>query len=167
MHTLVACIGNIFLGDDGFGCEVANALMAERLPEGVRVIDYGIRGIDLAYALVEPYQQVIIVDAISRGGAPGTIYLLEPSEHTSSTQSNPDPHSMDPAHLFSMARSVGEISAKVYIVGCEVADFCGELEGRMGLSDPVAAAVPHGVATVMDLICATLPHEQTAFCETK
>ena len=70
--------GNIFLGDDGFGVEVARSLSKRQLPEGVSVKDFGIRGFDLAYALLDPWDLVIIVDALSRGEAPGTLYVIEP-----------------------------------------------------------------------------------------
>jgi hydrogenase maturation protease len=72
-HTLVACIGNMFLGDDGFGCEVARVFAKMSPPVGVKVVDYGIRGLDLAYALLEPYRTVILVDAIARGNSPRTV----------------------------------------------------------------------------------------------
>lgn len=153
-RTLVACIGNIFLGDDGFGCEVARSLAGAALPAGVKIVDYGIRGLDLAYALLEPHETVIIVDAIARGSCPGTIYLLQPSGDSKSgqRQTTPDPHSMDPANLLAMARSLGEIPAEIYIVACEPLDFGDELEGRMGLSQPVAAAVPEGARAVLELL---------------
>ena len=75
---LVACVGNIFLGDDGFGVEVALALSKRQLPESVSVKDFGIRGFDLAYALLDPWDAVIIVDALPRGEAAGTLYVVEP-----------------------------------------------------------------------------------------
>ncbi|MGH7848434.1 MAG: hydrogenase maturation protease, partial [Candidatus Binatia bacterium] len=71
---LVAGIGNIFLGDDGFGVEVARELAKRKLPESVRVVDFGIRGFDLAYALLDGYDLTILVDAAPRGGLPGTLY---------------------------------------------------------------------------------------------
>jgi len=151
-RTLVAGIGNIFLGDDGFGCEVMRVLEGMKLPAGVRVIDYGIRGLDLAYALLEPYETVIFVDAVSRGGVPGTVYLLQPSHRHDSEDTPLDPHSMDPVHLLAMARSLGEITAEIFIVGCEPQDFGDELEGRMELSAIVATSVPEAVNTVFDLI---------------
>jgi hydrogenase maturation protease len=150
-HTLVAGIGNIFLGDDGFGCEVVRLLAARQLPQGTKVIDYGIRGLDLAYALLDPYRTVIFVDAISRGEAPGTIYLLQPADPKSPENTALDPHSMDPVHLLAMARSLGEIAAEIFIVGCEPADFGDEFEGRMGLSDTVQASVEAGAQAVLDL----------------
>lgn len=157
-RILVACIGNIFLGDDGFGCEVSRALVRLGLPANIEVIDYGIRGIDLAYALLEPYKAVIMIDAIARGSQPGTVYLLQPDEHGENSTIL-DPHSIKPAHLIAMARSLGDITAEVFIVGCEPADFGDELEGRMGLSEVVATVVPEAAQTVLQLI-AQIDREQ-------
>lgn len=151
-RTLIAGIGNIFLGDDGFGCAVACELARMALPAETRVVDYGIRGLDLAYALLEPYRTVIFVDAISRGGTPGTIYLLQPVEPVAQQDTALDPHSMDPVHLLAMARSLGDITAEIFIVGCEPLDFGDEFEGRMALSEPVASAVPEAARAVLDLI---------------
>lgn len=151
---LVACIGNIFLGDDGFGCAVACELASMEVPPQAEVIDYGIRGLDLAYALLGPYKTVILVDAISRGEEPGTVYLLQPllADGASEPEVALDPHSMDPMHLMAMARSLGEITAEIYIVGCEPLDLGDEFEGRMSLSETVKAAVPEGARAVIDLI---------------
>jgi hydrogenase maturation protease len=154
-RTLVAGIGNIFLGDDGFGCEVVRALERMKLPTGVKVVDYGIRGLDLAYALLEPYETVIFVDAVSRGSAPGTVYLLQPSRAVDSEVISLDPHSMDPVHLLAMARSLGEISAELFLVGCEPQDFGDELEGRMELSAIVESSIPEVVNAVLELIART------------
>src|SRR6202040_1259682 len=77
-RILIACIGNIFLGDDGFGTEVARRLAGGSLPPGVILKDFGIRSLDLTYALLDPYELVILVDACPRGGEPGTVYLVEP-----------------------------------------------------------------------------------------
>jgi hydrogenase maturation protease len=150
---LVACIGNIFMGDDGFGSEVALALSSAQLPGEVQVVDYGIRGIDLTYALLAPWSAVVLVDTVSRGEAPGTLYLLQPGE-TQSEGAGPaclDPHALDPVAVIRTARTLGEVSAEIYIVGCEPMDFGDELEGRMGLSDAVEAAVPAATAMVTQL----------------
>ena len=153
-RTLVACIGNIFLGDDGFGCEVVCELEKMNLPDGVKVVDYGIRGLDLAYALLEPYRAVIFVDAVTRSGQPGTIYLLQCANMSSDSRKPTalDLHSMEPTSLLAMAQSLGEVTSEIYIVGCEPADFGDELVGRMGLSDAVANAVPEAARAVLDLI---------------
>jgi hydrogenase maturation protease len=151
-HTLLAGIGNIFLGDDGFGCEVIRELASHPLPAEIRVTDYGIRGLDLAYALLAPYRTVILVDSIARGGVPGTIYILQPTDSESPQTATIDPHSMDPAHLMAMARSQGEITAQIFIVACEPLDFGDELEGRMALSEPVSQSVHEAVSAILDLV---------------
>lgn len=153
-QTLVAGIGNIFLGDDGFGCEVVRELGKMNIPDRVKVVDYGIRGLDLAYALLEPYRAVIFVDAVPRNGQPGTIYVLQWENSPADTRKPKtiDPHSMEPVKLLAMAQSLGEVTSEIYIVGCEPADYGDELLGRMGLSDAVATAVPEGARAVLDLI---------------
>ena len=154
MSVLIACIGNIFLGDDGFGVAVAAALKQADLPTGVQVIDYGIRGLDLAYKLLESWKAVILVDAISRGEQPGTLYLLRAAD---AEQTDPppsaslDPHAMDPMQVLALASSLGSVTATIYIVGCEPVDFGDELEGRMELSPQLAAAVPDAVKMVLEL----------------
>jgi len=105
---LVAGVGNIFLGDDAFGSEVARRLAPRiRLPD-VTVIDFGIRGLDFAYALMRGYAATIMIDAIQRGGPPGTIYIVEPDlEEINHTPPEPDAHAMDPVHVLALARSLG------------------------------------------------------------
>jgi hydrogenase maturation protease len=149
-EILVAGIGNIFLGDDAFGVEVARALASTAMPPEAVLVDFGIRGLDLAFALLEPWRAIILIDAISRGGAPGDIYLLEPSNEPGCA-SGFDPHAMDPLHVLAAARSIGEITAPVYIVGCEPHSL-GELEGRMGLSAVVRRSVPESVTVVHHLL---------------
>lgn len=154
-QILVGCIGNIFLGDDGFGVEAARALAAAGLPPEVKLVDYGIRGLDVAYALLQPWRAVILVDAIAHGGAPGSLYLLEAKNDPDADRARPEdfnPHAMSPAQVLALARSLGTVTAPLYIVGCEPQDFGSELEGRMGLSAAVAAAVPESVRMVLHLI---------------
>ncbi|MGI8772890.1 MAG: hydrogenase maturation protease [Acidobacteriaceae bacterium] len=152
---LVAGVGNIFLGDDAFGVEVARSLTRRQLPESVSVKDFGIRGFDLAYALLDPWDAVIIVDALPRGEAPGTLYTVEPNLAGLGNPASPDmamnPHGMDPVRVLNLAASMGSISARVLIVGCEPKDFGDELEGRMGLSSPVQAAVEEAATMVEEL----------------
>jgi hydrogenase maturation protease len=150
-HILIACIGNIFLGDDGFGVEAARALAASDLPDGTSVVDYGIRGLDLAYAMLGSWDVIILVDVVARGGEPGTLYLLQPGE-VSPQNGGIDPHSMDPAKVLATARSLGEVRAEIYILGCEPLDFGDEFEGRMGLSNAVASAVPNAVEMLRSLV---------------
>jgi hydrogenase maturation protease len=152
---LVAGVGNIFLGDDGFGVEVALALSQKQLPESVKVKDFGIRGFDLAYALLDPWDAVIIVDALPRGEAAGTLYVVEPDlaalPGVASADTAINPHGMDPVRVLNLAASQGTISAQVLVVGCEPQDFGDELEGRMGLSAPVQAAVEEAAKMVLEL----------------
>ena len=150
---LIAGVGNIFLGDDAFGVEVLRHLMTRTLPESVSVKDFGIRGFDLAYALLEPWDAVILVDAVPRGDAPGTLYTIEPDLAGVAAQSEeaPDAHSMDPVKVMRMAQSLGEITARVLLVGCEPADLGGE-EGRMGLTEPIQRAIPEAVVMVEELV---------------
>jgi hydrogenase maturation protease len=161
-RILVACIGNIFLGDDGFGVEMARRLRAEKLPEAVTLVDYGIRGLDLAYALLDPWRAVVLVDAISRGKPPGTVYLLQPGG-VRGDRTALDPHSMDPAQVLRMAHSLGEVHANLFIVGCEPQDFGDELHGRMGLSPAVEAALPGAAGMVAELV-SRLTQAQGAAC---
>ena len=151
-RILVAGVGNIFLGDDGFGVEVALALSRRQLPENVSVKDFGIRGFDLAYALLDPWDAVIIVDALPRGQAAGTLYVVEPDlAAPASAETAINPHGMDPVQVLNLAASQGTITAQVLVLGCEPQDFGDELEGRMGLSARVQAAVPEAAKMALEL----------------
>ncbi len=157
MSILVACIGNIFQGDDAFGCEVAKALFPRIPAADVRVVDFGIRGLDLTYALMEAPELTILVDAVSRGGEPGTIYTIEPDldELERTGNSAIDAHSMDPAQVLRAAKAMGGKLGRVLLVGCEPGDLGGE-EGRMGLTPPVAQAIEPAAAAVEELIAKEL-----------
>ncbi|MFZ3181486.1 MAG: hydrogenase maturation protease [Methylocystis silviterrae] len=152
---LVACVGNIFSGDDAFGVEVARRLSQVTLPDGVRVIDFGIRGIDLTYALMDGYDAVILVDAAQRGHAPGVVSVVEPDliELGDSTPENLalSPHELDPAKVLRLASALGGSCRRVLLVACEPLTLGGE-EGVMGLSEPVTAAVAVAAETVEELI---------------
>jgi hydrogenase maturation protease len=155
MKVLIAGVGNIFLGDDGFGVEVARALSRRQLPEGVSAKDYGIRGFDLAYALLDPWDLVIIADAVSRGETAGTLFVIEPELNgPGSANTELNPHGMDPVRVLSLAASMGTISAQVLVVGCEPNDFGDELEGRMGLSSPIQGAVGAACDMILELAAA-------------
>lgn len=153
---LIAGVGNIFLGDDAFGVEVVRALGTRQLPDGVAVADYGIRGFDLAYALLDPWDSVVIVDALPRGGAPGTLYTIEPDLESlrdgPSGETMINPHGMDPVRVLQLAFSMGTVRAHVTVVGCEPKDFGDELEGRMGLSAVVQSSIPGAVEMVESVI---------------
>jgi hydrogenase maturation protease len=145
VRILIAGIGNIFLGDDAFGVEVAKRLAARPLPPEVRVVDFGIRGIDLAYALLENYDQVIMVDAVQRGGKPGTLYTIEPLlENTGALET----HEMAPAKALAAAKGMGAALTNVVIVGCEPESFGSDDEPQMELSPAVEAAVDEAVALI-------------------
>jgi hydrogenase maturation protease len=150
---LVACIGNIFLGDDGFGVEVARQLAMRPLPADVVVKDFGIRGFDLVYALLDHPGPAILVDACPRGGVPGSVYLIEP-EMVDSVEAMglPESHSMNPMRALQVVRSMGGAPKRILLVGCEPVDFGPENEGRMGLSGPVQAAVGEAVAMIEQVI---------------
>lgn len=151
--VLVAGIGNIFLGDDGFGVEVAQRLESRPLPVGVRVADYGIRGYDLAYALLDDPDTTILIDACPRGEAPGTVYVIEPdlNDLDAGNGAGFDAHIMNPLNVLRLARSLGARLRNIVLVGCEPATL-GPPEGLMGLSGPVTAAVDLAVARVETLV---------------
>jgi hydrogenase maturation protease len=150
---LVAGIGNIFLGDDGFGVEVARRLTPGTLPEAVRVVDFGIRGLDLVYALQDSYETTILIDAYPHGKTPGTISIVEldPNEPTESPGTFIEPHSMHPMNVLRMARAMHGPLKRVMLVGCEPATLGGD-EGHLGLSEPVEAAVPEAVRVTESLV---------------
>jgi hydrogenase maturation protease len=153
MSILVACVGNIFHGDDAFGCEVANALLRRGPEQNVRVVDFGIRGLDLTYALLDAPELTILVDTVSRGSEPGTLYTIEPDleDLEAAGQTAADPHGMDPLQVLRVAKSMGGQLGRILLVGCEPADLGGE-DGRMGLTPPVSAAIEQAVAMVESLI---------------
>ena len=150
-RVLVAGIGNIFFGDDGFGVEVVRRLRERRLPDGVAIVDFGIRGLDLTYALVDGYDAAVLVDALPRGGPPGTLYVLEPDVATSDTPSI-ETHGMEPMKVLRLANALVGRLPVLRIVGCEPAppEEVGEM--AMGLSATVAAAVPEAVRVVETLV---------------
>jgi hydrogenase maturation protease len=163
--VLVAGVGNVFLGDDGFGVEVARRLAGEPLPPWVRVGDFGIRGVHLAYELLEGYEAAILVDASPRGEPPGTVYVIEPDldgqpDPGGAFQPEPgvmvDAHGMEPDAVFALLKALGGRIPRLLVVGCEPA----EVTERMGLSPPVAGAVDQAVAVVRELIDEHGPGEE-------
>jgi hydrogenase maturation protease len=161
-RILIVGIGNIFLGDDGFGVEVARRLMNSTYPPGIQVSDFGIRGVDLAYTLLDDYDTLILIDATPRGGVPGTLYLIEPdlsgfdSEKGAEAGRNAlDAHSMDPVKVLAFARTLGASPCQTFLVGCEPVPFAsGEYYAEMqaGLSEPVQAALDDAVKMVNSLV---------------
>ncbi|HZW29603.1 MAG TPA: hydrogenase maturation protease [Isosphaeraceae bacterium] len=165
-RILIAGVGNIFLGDDGFGVEVANRLARAGLPEEVRVVDFGIRGLDLTYALLEGYESVILVDAAPRGGPPGTLYLLEVGEDGSPTTDGADPllatHGMDPVKVLRLAAAMGGTVGRLLLVGCEPTPPGQADDLLAGLSEPVQAAVDEAVSLITALVARLLRGEEIA-----
>jgi hydrogenase maturation protease len=146
-RTLVAGIGNIFLGDDGFGCEVVRRLSDQGLPPAARVVDYGIRGMHLAYDLLDGWDRLVLVDALPDRGAPGRLQVLEVGPDDVA-HGELDAHGMDPAAVLSALGALGGRLPPTTLVGAQVAD----VRERIGLSPVVAAAVPAAVETVRALV---------------
>ncbi|MCC9708363.1 hydrogenase maturation protease [Streptomyces sp. MNU76] len=155
-RTLVAGIGNIFLGDDGFGVETARRLAERDLPGHTEVVDIGVRGVHLAYQLLDGYDTLVLVDATARGETPGTLYVIEHDD----TAPDPSPgtpaldgHRMTPDTVLALLRTLcagtgGEPPRRVLVVGCEPAS----VDERIGLSTPVSAAVPEAVRLIEELL---------------
>jgi hydrogenase maturation protease len=158
-RILVAGVGNIFLGDDAFGVEVVRRLATRPLPEQVRVVDFGIRGFDLTYALLEGYDVAILVDTTARGGAPGTLYVIEP-EAPAAAPAPPDltieTHGMDPVKVLRLVTAMGGELKRVLLVGCEPAAMGSEEEMAMGMSEPVQAVVGPAVGLIESLVAKVL-----------
>jgi hydrogenase maturation protease len=151
VKTLIAGVGNIFLTDDGFGPAVLERLAGRALPEGVTATDFGIRGVHLAYELLDGYDVLVVVDAAPRGLAAGTVSLLEVDTaaiETSHEGPLVDAHGMEPVAILRMLSSLGGGVGRVFVLACEPADT-GE---GMGLSHVVAAAVPAAVGALERLI---------------
>ncbi len=152
---LVAGIGNIFLGDDAFGVEVVQRLVRRPLPHQVRVVDFGIRGLDLAYALMDDYEAIILIDAVPRGGAPGTLYVIEPNldaiDAASLSEISLEAHGMNPMKVLTLVKMMGGQPKRLLLVGCEPSS-APEEEERMGLSEPVAESLDEAVRIIEELI---------------
>jgi hydrogenase maturation protease len=150
MRVLVAGIGNIFLGDDGFGVAVAGRLRDRPLGEGVVVADFGIRGVHLAYELADgKYDAAILVDAVSRGGEPGTLYAIEPGIDSGAVDTDAaDAHGLTPDGVIAWVRQVGGHLPRIVVVGCEPAT----VEESMDLSPAVSASVDGAIAMIRDLV---------------
>ena len=150
-RVLVAGIGNVLAGDDGFGPLVAQRLAGEHLPAGVVVTDFGIRGVDLAFSLLDGWDAAILVDLVKRGRPPGTLTVLEPSS-TRDWARPMDGHGMDPASVLDFVAELGGRTPKLFLVGCEPAELPAEEDVLMGLSDPVARAVEPAISAVRELV---------------
>lgn len=166
MKILVAGIGNIFHGDDAFGVEVAHRLLQRTLPAEARVVDFGIRGFDLAYALLDGYDVTILVDATARGSRPGTLYTMEIDGNAPSGLDQPRvdvaTHGMNPMRVLQMARAMGGEMGRILLLGCEPETLGSEEEGQMGLSATVAAVVDAATDLVEALVRRTLEERRPA-----
>ncbi|WP_094287519.1 hydrogenase maturation protease [Mycobacterium lehmannii] len=151
-RILVAGIGNIFLGDDGFGPEVIRQLPPRLASERVQLVDYGIRGLHLAYDLLDECDALVLVDAIPSEISPGTVHVFEADHDSLTSTSGLDAHAMDPAAVFATLDALGGTPPHTVVIGCEV----GSVEEGIGLSDAVTAAVPHAVRAVQDVVAELL-----------
>lgn len=160
MKVLVACVGNIFLGDDGFGSHVAAALSRRTVPVGVRVEDYGIRSVHLVYELMDGYDALVLVDTVGRqSGPPGTLYVIEPElEHRDSAEALLDPHDLSPGGAMELAPLLGGSVARILVVGVQPES----LEEGIGLSDSVGAAVEPAADLVVDVVTRELAGQSAA-----
>lgn len=150
---LVAGVGNTFLRDDGFGCEVIKRLKGHDLPIGVAAVDYGTGGLDLAYEVMRGYAALVLVDTSRQGDEPGTLYLMEPdeAEFAGAIEDGDalNPHAMDPATVLRFVKLVGGWPGRVVVVACEPTELT---EMGIGLSPPVAAAVDPAVELVLEQV---------------
>ena len=153
-RILVAGIGNVFRGDDAFGVEVVRRLLARPRAEGVRVADFGTRGHDLAYAVLDGYDVLILVDATRRGEPPGTLSALELDPAAAARVASAGDHGVDLPAALRLVRDLGGEFPRVCLVGCEPAELGPEDEGLMGLSEPVQSAVERAVGLVEEQIAA-------------
>ncbi|MFW6058589.1 MAG: hydrogenase maturation protease [Phycisphaeraceae bacterium] len=155
-RILIAGIGNIFLGDDAFGVEVVQRLARRTLPVEARVVDFGIRGLDLGFALLDGYETVILIDAVARGGAPGTLYVLEPEPEPIDDPQPEDllieTHNMDPARVLRFAAAMGAPVRRVLLIGCEPRPPDSAQDMPMQLSPEMRAAVDEAVALTESML---------------
>jgi hydrogenase maturation protease len=147
-RILVAGIGNIFLGDDGFGPEVMRHVPRTLAGPHVQLVDYGIRGMHLAYDLLEGCEALVLVDAIPDQGAPGAVHVFEADHESLTAAAGLDAHAMDPGAVFASLNALGGTPPYTIVIGCEVADT----DEGIGLSDAVADAVPDAVRAIEDVL---------------
>jgi hydrogenase maturation protease len=149
-RTLVAGVGNIFLSDDAFGCEVVRLMAGRPVPDGVEIRDFGIRGVHLAYDLLDGCDLFVLVDAAPRGEAPGTVSVIEVEVPEPDPSAGPvmDAHDLTPDAIFTLLGSLGGRPGRSLLVACEPAD----VSAGMGLSGPVQEALPHAVRAIEEII---------------
>lgn len=148
--VLVAGIGNIFLGDDGFGCEAARALAREPLPDHVRVVDYGVRGLHLAYDLLDGYEALVLIDALPGRQGPGAVRVIEVGEKDLEPVDGAgvDAHAMHPATVLATVEALGGSLPRTFVVGCEPEST----EESIGLSEAVGRSLGPATAAVRSLL---------------
>jgi hydrogenase maturation protease len=173
-RILIAGVGNIFLGDDAFGVEVVGRMSGRVFPDGVRIVDFGIRGLDLTYALLEDYDAAILVDAMSRGQAPGTLYVIEleapdlaPGDESPHNDPLIEAHGMHPAKVLRLVAAMGGKLRRVLVVGCEPSPFDPENDMDISLSPHVHAAIPEAIDIIESLIATILAGDEKAKSELK
>ena len=152
-QVLVAGIGNVFLGDDGWGVALAGRLATRAVPPGVEVADFGIRGMDLAFAMRDGYDAVVLLDATPRGEAPGTLYVIEAD--AGDIEPGVDAHGMDPVRVLALARSLSEGPLpRTLVVGCEPQTRMASDDDRVvaELTEPVRASLDAAVGLVLELL---------------
>lgn len=152
-RVLVAGVGNVFLGDDGFGVALADRVARGELPAGVEVVDFGIRGMDLAYAMQDGYDAVVLLDATPRGEAPGTLYVIE-AEPDDDGELEFEAHGMDPATVLGLVRVLGGQPPRTFVVGCEPQTRMSVDDEELvaDLSEPVRLALPEAERLVKSLV---------------
>jgi hydrogenase maturation protease len=163
-RILLAGIGNVFLGDDGFGVALAERLARRTLPAGTDVVDFGIRGIDLAYTMQDGYDAVVMLDATPRGEPPGTVYVIE--AETDAEEVALEAHGMDPVKVLGLVRALGGAPPRTFVVGCEPLTrmSADDQELRAELSEPVRAALERAVKVVESLLGElTATHQKEVF----
>jgi len=159
-RILVAGVGNVFLGDDGFGVALADRLSRRKLPAGVEVVDFGIRGLDLAFAMQDGYAAVVLLDATPRGGPPGTLYVIEADRCEG--EPSLDAHCMDPVRVIALARTVGGVPPPTFVVGCEPRRRVSSDDDEVlaGLSESVRASLDEAVTIVESLLAQLSANQQ-------
>jgi hydrogenase maturation protease len=166
-RILVAGIGNIFLGDDAFGVEVVQRLSRRPQAANVTVRDFGIRGLDLAYTLLDGFDPVILVDALPRGGEPGTLCVLEPElDHKDDNNESSmlmQGHNMDPVQVFQLVKMLGGKLPKLILVGCEPAPSSEQDDFAMTMSRTVGVAVEEAVSLIEALLEKVTRGENSSF----
>lgn len=152
-RVLIAGIGNIFLGDDAFGVEVIKRLGTRQLPSDVRIVDFGIRGLDLVYALQDGYETVILVDACPQGKTPGTVFVIQPDLTEDGSQEAPivEAHAMNPNNVIRLAKAMDAPLQRLLLVGCEP-ETLGGPDGHMGLSAQVEAVLDKAVDVIEKVV---------------